>query len=143
MFCSLSGYFKYPEPLEPYKRYSITLHTRLNNDSCNMQNINNSESTYGTAQFYFIEGCKSQVLLFPLFTVCVLYRETLKQFDFLILCFQSPRQCSHKHHQLQCDAELIGAAVVVHPRRRRQRFPAGLHNPPHGVSPHVDGDRGQ
>ncbi|XP_035524312.1 interleukin-31 receptor subunit alpha [Morone saxatilis] len=45
-----------PEPLEPYKRYSITLHTRPNKDTCNMKHINNSESTYGSTQFYFIEG---------------------------------------------------------------------------------------
>ncbi|XP_070781171.1 interleukin-31 receptor subunit alpha [Enoplosus armatus] len=45
-----------PEPLEPYKRYSITLHTRPNKDTCNMKYINNSESTYGSTQFYFIEG---------------------------------------------------------------------------------------
>ncbi|XP_051268114.1 interleukin-31 receptor subunit alpha isoform X2 [Dicentrarchus labrax] len=45
-----------PEPLEPYKRYSITLHTRPNKDTCNMKHINNSESTYGNKQFYFIEG---------------------------------------------------------------------------------------
>ncbi|XP_044030201.1 uncharacterized protein LOC122865602 isoform X2 [Siniperca chuatsi] len=45
-----------PEPLEPYKRYSITLHTRPNKDTCNMKHINNSELTYGSTQFYFIEG---------------------------------------------------------------------------------------
>ncbi|XP_028457817.1 interleukin-31 receptor subunit alpha [Perca flavescens] len=45
-----------PEPLEPYKRYNITLHTRPNKDTCNMKNVNNSESTYGSTQFYFIEG---------------------------------------------------------------------------------------
>ncbi|XP_030291005.1 leukemia inhibitory factor receptor [Sparus aurata] len=44
------------EPLEPYARYSITLHTRPNKDTCNMKHINNSESTYGSTQFYFIEG---------------------------------------------------------------------------------------
>eukprot|EP00064_Thunnus_orientalis_P013958 superscaffoldBa00002348_g13999 len=44
------------EPLEPYKRYSITLHTRPNKDTCNMKHVNNSESTYGSTQFYFIEG---------------------------------------------------------------------------------------
>lgn len=47
------------EPLEPYSRYSITLHTRPNKVTCNMKRINNSESTYGSTQFYFIEGCKS------------------------------------------------------------------------------------
>ncbi|XP_034565717.1 interleukin-31 receptor subunit alpha [Notolabrus celidotus] len=45
-----------PETLEPYKRYSITLHTRPNKDTCNMKHINNSESTYGSTLFYFMEG---------------------------------------------------------------------------------------
>ncbi|XP_061589151.1 uncharacterized protein LOC133454437 [Cololabis saira] len=45
-----------PEPLEPYHRYSITLHTRTNKDTCNMKHINNSEHTYGSTQFYYIEG---------------------------------------------------------------------------------------
>ncbi|XP_020509495.3 interleukin-31 receptor subunit alpha [Labrus bergylta] len=45
-----------PEPLEPYRRYSVTLHTRPYKDTCNMKHINNSESTYGTTQFYFMEG---------------------------------------------------------------------------------------
>ncbi|KAJ3605931.1 hypothetical protein NHX12_027974 [Muraenolepis orangiensis] len=44
------------EPLEPYRRYDITLHTRLNRDSCNMKRINNSEQTYGSLQAYFREG---------------------------------------------------------------------------------------
>ncbi|XP_022624525.1 interleukin-31 receptor subunit alpha-like isoform X1 [Seriola dumerili] len=44
------------EPLEPYERYSITLHTRPEKETCNMKYINNSESTYGRTQFYFIEG---------------------------------------------------------------------------------------
>ncbi|XP_034752891.1 interleukin-31 receptor subunit alpha [Etheostoma cragini] len=44
------------EPLEPYKRYNITLHTRPNKATCNMKHVNNSESTYGSTQFYFIEG---------------------------------------------------------------------------------------
>ncbi|XP_069556861.1 uncharacterized protein, partial [Brachyistius frenatus] len=48
--------FKYPEPLEPYKRYSITLHTRPNKEPCNLERINASESTYGSTQFYFVEG---------------------------------------------------------------------------------------
>ncbi|XP_068430335.1 interleukin-31 receptor subunit alpha [Clinocottus analis] len=43
-------------PLEPYQRYSITLHTRPNKDTCNMKHVNNSESTYGRTQFYFTEG---------------------------------------------------------------------------------------
>ncbi|KAG7238634.1 hypothetical protein INR49_030708 [Caranx melampygus] len=51
MTLSLSG-----KPLEPYKRYSITLHVRPEKDTCNMKHINNSESTYGTTQFYLSEG---------------------------------------------------------------------------------------
>ncbi|XP_042364754.1 leukemia inhibitory factor receptor isoform X2 [Plectropomus leopardus] len=45
-----------PEALEPHKRYSITLHTRPDKDTCNMKRINNSESTYGSTQFYFTEA---------------------------------------------------------------------------------------
>ncbi|XP_059906311.1 protein sidekick-1 [Gadus macrocephalus] len=44
------------EPLEPYQMYDITLHTRTNNNTCNMERINNSESTYGSLQAYFREG---------------------------------------------------------------------------------------
>lgn len=52
----------HPKGLEPYQRYSITLHTRPNKDTCNMKHINNSESTYSTARFYSVQGCKSDVL---------------------------------------------------------------------------------
>ncbi|XP_049460879.1 leukemia inhibitory factor receptor isoform X1 [Epinephelus fuscoguttatus] len=45
-----------PEGLEPYQRYNITLHTRPDKDTCNMKRVNNSENTYGSTQFYFIEG---------------------------------------------------------------------------------------
>ncbi|XP_013880383.1 interleukin-31 receptor subunit alpha [Austrofundulus limnaeus] len=45
-----------PVPLEPYIRYSLTLHTRPYKDTCNIKHINNSESTYGTTQFYFKQG---------------------------------------------------------------------------------------
>ncbi|KAM3599540.1 uncharacterized protein V6R79_007627 [Siganus canaliculatus] len=44
------------EPLEPYERYSITLHMRPNKDTCNMKRVNNSEITYGSTQFYLREG---------------------------------------------------------------------------------------
>ncbi|MEQ2246589.1 hypothetical protein ILYODFUR_001081 [Ilyodon furcidens] len=44
------------EHLEPFKRYSVTLHLRTNKNTCNMKYINNSESTYGTTEFYYIEG---------------------------------------------------------------------------------------
>ncbi|XP_028273409.1 protein sidekick-1 isoform X2 [Parambassis ranga] len=46
----------HPKGLEPYQRYSITLHTRPNKDTCNMKHINNSESTYSTAHFYSVQG---------------------------------------------------------------------------------------
>ncbi|KAF6736260.1 Oncostatin-M-specific receptor subunit beta [Oryzias melastigma] len=45
-----------PEPLEPYRRYSIVLHTRPDKDTCNMKKVNNSESTYGRAYVYLLEG---------------------------------------------------------------------------------------
>eukprot|EP00066_Takifugu_rubripes_P028291 XP_011617557.1 PREDICTED: interleukin-31 receptor subunit alpha-like [Takifugu rubripes] len=44
------------ESLEPYRRYTLTLHMRPNKDTCNLKRVNNSESTYGTTQFYFLEG---------------------------------------------------------------------------------------
>ncbi|TNN61250.1 Leukemia inhibitory factor receptor [Liparis tanakae] len=44
------------EPLEPYTRYDITLHTRPDTDTCNMKRVNDSESTYGRTQFYSAEG---------------------------------------------------------------------------------------
>ncbi|XP_029940523.1 interleukin-31 receptor subunit alpha [Salarias fasciatus] len=48
--------FPLPEPLKPYTRYNITLHTRPNKDTCNMVRVNNSESTYASTQFYSVEG---------------------------------------------------------------------------------------
>lgn len=47
------------ESLEPYRRYSLTVHVRPDKDTCNMKRINNSESTYGSTHFYFMEGCKT------------------------------------------------------------------------------------
>ncbi|KAK6316107.1 hypothetical protein J4Q44_G00136310 [Coregonus suidteri] len=44
------------EPLELYKRYTFTLHTRPDKEPCNLKFINNSESTYGRVQAYFTEG---------------------------------------------------------------------------------------
>ncbi|XP_008421701.1 interleukin-31 receptor subunit alpha [Poecilia reticulata] len=44
------------EHLEPYTRYRVTLHLRPNKNTCNMKHINNSESTYGTTEFYHTEG---------------------------------------------------------------------------------------
>ncbi|XP_020313716.1 interleukin-31 receptor subunit alpha isoform X2 [Oncorhynchus kisutch] len=44
------------EPLELYKRYTFTLHTRPDKETCNLKFINNSESTYGSIQSYFTEG---------------------------------------------------------------------------------------
>lgn len=55
---------KHPGALEPFKRYSLTLHTRPDKDTCNMKHVNNSESTYGTTQFYFTEGCESSAAAF-------------------------------------------------------------------------------
>ncbi|KAG7499681.1 interleukin-31 receptor subunit alpha-like [Solea senegalensis] len=46
----------FTEPLEPYKRYSIALHTRPEKRTCNIKYINNSESTYASSHFYFMEG---------------------------------------------------------------------------------------
>ncbi|KAJ7988501.1 hypothetical protein DPEC_G00324210 [Dallia pectoralis] len=44
------------EPLQLYRRYIFTLHTRPDKDTCNLKSINNSESTYGNIQAYFKEG---------------------------------------------------------------------------------------
>ncbi|XP_038126036.1 interleukin-31 receptor subunit alpha isoform X1 [Cyprinodon tularosa] len=44
------------EHLEPYQRYSVILHLRPSKNTCNIKHINNSESTYGTKEFYHIEG---------------------------------------------------------------------------------------
>lgn len=51
------------ESLEPYQRYTFTLHTRANKAPCNLKHIN-SESTYGSVQAYLTEGCES-VIAFP------------------------------------------------------------------------------
>ncbi|XP_026110489.1 interleukin-31 receptor subunit alpha-like isoform X1 [Carassius auratus] len=40
----------------PYARYYFFLHVRPYIDTCNMKNVNGSETTRGTAQTYFIEG---------------------------------------------------------------------------------------
>lgn len=52
--------FEEQQHLERYKRYTITLHTRPNKETCNLKRVNGSESTYGSTQFYFIEGSKSK-----------------------------------------------------------------------------------
>lgn len=44
--------------MEPFRRYTLTLHVRPDKESCNMKHINSSESTYGSTKFYFLEGCK-------------------------------------------------------------------------------------
>ncbi|KAJ0057486.1 hypothetical protein NL108_009214 [Boleophthalmus pectinirostris] len=46
----------FTEPLEPYKRYSLSLHTRPNRETCNLKHINSSESTFGSKYFYYMEG---------------------------------------------------------------------------------------
>lgn len=51
------------EPLELYKRYTFTLHTRPDKEPCNLKFINNSESTYGNIQAFFTEGCESKIKL--------------------------------------------------------------------------------
>lgn len=54
--CSLCFH---PEPLEPYQRYGVALHTRPDQDTCNLKSINNTERTYASTQFYFQEGGES------------------------------------------------------------------------------------
>ncbi|XP_055792119.1 interleukin-6 receptor subunit beta-like [Salvelinus fontinalis] len=44
------------EPLELYKKYTFTLHTRPHKEPCNLKFINNSENTYGSIQAFFTEG---------------------------------------------------------------------------------------
>ncbi|XP_042606633.1 interleukin-6 receptor subunit beta-like isoform X2 [Cyprinus carpio] len=41
---------------QPYTRYYFFLHIRPYKDTCNMKNVNDSETTYGLAQTYFTEG---------------------------------------------------------------------------------------
>ncbi len=43
-----------------YTRYYFVLHTRPYPDICKIKNVNNSETTYGTAQAYFAEGSESK-----------------------------------------------------------------------------------
>lgn len=50
---------KHTEALEPFTRYSLTLHTRPDKDTCDMKSVNHSESTYGTTRFYLAEGSES------------------------------------------------------------------------------------
>ncbi|KAM9820329.1 uncharacterized protein ACB057_000940 [Neosynchiropus ocellatus] len=53
---SYRTYNNLPEPLEPYRRYHLSLHTRHQKDPCNLRSVNGSESTYGSTLFYAIEG---------------------------------------------------------------------------------------
>ncbi|XP_060928588.1 interleukin-31 receptor subunit alpha [Limanda limanda] len=62
------------EPLEPYKRYSLTLHTRPNKVTCNIKYINSSESTYGTTQFYSIQGSPVRA---PNISICNMTRNSV------------------------------------------------------------------
>ncbi|KAJ0012922.1 hypothetical protein NQD34_017256 [Periophthalmus magnuspinnatus] len=48
--------FHLTEALEPYKRYTLSLHTRPNKETCNLKRINGTESTFGSVYFYFVEG---------------------------------------------------------------------------------------
>ncbi|XP_043095278.1 interleukin-31 receptor subunit alpha [Puntigrus tetrazona] len=41
---------------QPHTRYYFVLYTRPYLDTCNVKNVNNSETTYGTAEAYFTEG---------------------------------------------------------------------------------------
>ncbi|XP_056314403.1 uncharacterized protein LOC130229558 [Danio aesculapii] len=41
---------------QPYTRYYFFLHTRPDQDTCNMKVVNNSETTYGRTQAYLTEG---------------------------------------------------------------------------------------
>lgn len=68
-FFSTSCLAQHTEALEPFTRYSLTLHTRPDKNTCNMKSVNHSESTYGTMQFYFTEGCESAGVNF-LFIAC-------------------------------------------------------------------------
>ncbi|XP_042580954.1 uncharacterized protein LOC109079850 isoform X3 [Cyprinus carpio] len=54
--CPRSEVIVVPPVFQPYTRYYFVLHTRPYPDTCNMKNVNNSETTYGTAQAYFTEG---------------------------------------------------------------------------------------
>lgn len=58
-FFTISCLAQHPVALKPLTRYSLTLHTRPDKDSCDLKSINNSESTYGTTQFYLAEGSES------------------------------------------------------------------------------------
>ncbi|XP_067114267.1 uncharacterized protein [Osmerus mordax] len=49
------------EPLQPYERYTFTLHTRPNKDTCDLKKINNSETTYGNIQAYITEGREFEI----------------------------------------------------------------------------------
>ncbi|XP_061764151.1 protein sidekick-2 [Nerophis ophidion] len=44
------------ERLEAYRRYDVWLHVRPQPSPCNLKCVNNSEVTYASAQFYFLEG---------------------------------------------------------------------------------------
>lgn len=59
---NLLGCFAEQEPLEPYERYTIILHTRPNKETCNLKRVNDSERTYGSTQVYFMQGSKSKAI---------------------------------------------------------------------------------
>nr|XP_057913286.1 interleukin-6 receptor subunit beta isoform X2 [Doryrhamphus excisus] len=44
------------ERLEAYRRYHVWLHVRPQRPPCNLKSVNNSEVTYASAPFYFLEG---------------------------------------------------------------------------------------
>ncbi|XP_058862652.1 interleukin-31 receptor subunit alpha-like [Acipenser ruthenus] len=55
-FHSLSEKISLRGTLEPYKIYRFILHLRHNKSPCNLKSLNNSESTYGRADAYCVEG---------------------------------------------------------------------------------------
>ncbi|XP_054614024.1 leukemia inhibitory factor receptor isoform X2 [Dunckerocampus dactyliophorus] len=47
---------KIAERLEAYRRYHVWLHVRAQKAPCNLKRVNNSEVTYASTPFYFLEG---------------------------------------------------------------------------------------
>lgn len=103
---------KHPGALEPFKRYSLTLHTRPDKDTCDMKHVNNSENTYGTAQFYFIEGCESSAAAFNV-------RHVVFRLFFLDVPLEweglTGRRC--KRHPRNCC--FIGSHFIWHTRNQK------------------------
>ncbi|XP_077442360.1 interleukin-31 receptor subunit alpha isoform X2 [Vanacampus margaritifer] len=45
-----------PERLRAFVSYDVWLHVRDERETCDLKQVNNSEATYATARFYFLEG---------------------------------------------------------------------------------------